>query len=483
MKLNLIDIILRLSVFLLLLSGFIVPTFAASLPPTYERPRVIVTTDGEADDRCSMIRFLLTSNEFEVEAIINSSSQFHWVGGQGWHAFHPVEWVKEQIDLYAQVYPNLTLHDKNYPSPDYLLSKWKIGNIKAAGESDERTQGAEFIAQILLDETDSRPVWIQAWGGTNTIAKALKIIQSEHPEKMQTVANKMRLFLIWEQDQTYQEYIRPHWEHLNVLTIISDQFDSMAYIWPKVLPAEIKPYFEAPWMQTHILQNHGPLAAAYEALNGAFHAEGDTPAFLHTIPTGLANLENPNWGGWGGRYVHVRHNVWMDPPPADNWKHPDGRRTIDNSWAKKFENVTDPDMVKLRTQYFKPIWRWLDTVQNDFAARADWSVKPYAEANHHPVIKLSNTQLNIQAKAGQVISLDASQSYDPDGDKLSYKWWFYAEASDYQGSEIAPINQAIANFTVPRDAKNGDEIHLICEVADSGKPKLVKYQRIIVNVI
>ena len=42
-----------------------------------EKARVIVTTDGEADDRASMVRFLLSANEFDVEGIINSSSQFH----------------------------------------------------------------------------------------------------------------------------------------------------------------------------------------------------------------------------------------------------------------------------------------------------------------------------------------------------------------------------------------------------------------------
>ncbi len=44
----------------------------ASGTPIYQRPRVIVTTDGEEDDMASMVRFLLTCNDFDVEAIINS---------------------------------------------------------------------------------------------------------------------------------------------------------------------------------------------------------------------------------------------------------------------------------------------------------------------------------------------------------------------------------------------------------------------------
>ncbi|MEZ4686769.1 MAG: DUF1593 domain-containing protein [Bacteroidia bacterium] len=87
-----------------------------------EKPRVIVTTDGEADDRASMVRFLLMANEFEVEGIINSSSQFHWLGGQGWNAFHSPGWVQEYIGHYAQVYQQLKKHDPGYPSPEHLLS-------------------------------------------------------------------------------------------------------------------------------------------------------------------------------------------------------------------------------------------------------------------------------------------------------------------------------------------------------------------------
>ena len=53
--------------------------------PKEERPRIIVTSDGEIDDECSLVRFLLYTNEWDVEAIITSSSQYHW-HGHGWAA-------------------------------------------------------------------------------------------------------------------------------------------------------------------------------------------------------------------------------------------------------------------------------------------------------------------------------------------------------------------------------------------------------------
>lgn len=446
------------------------------------KPRVIVTTDGEADDRCSMVRFLLTANEFQVEGIINTSSQFHWKGGTGWHAFHPPEWVRDYIGLYAQVYENLRLHDPAYPSPEYLLSKWRIGNIDAVGEDRLRTEGAELIARVLLDESDPRPVWVQAWGGCNTIARALRIVQEEHPDEMRRVADKLRLYLIWEQDGTYQSYIRPNWERFQIPTIIADQFDCMAYIWPKVLPAETKAYFGAEWMGAHILNGRGPLCSAYEHKKGAFQAEGDTPAFLHAIPNGLRSLESPAWGGWGGRFVRVRENVWMDPLPGPGFQRPEGQWGIDASWSKKLEKVADPASVEQRTRYFEPIWRWLGQVQNEFAARADWCVKDYAHANHPPVVRLKDTLLDIDVVPGTELALDATPTTDPDGDALRFRWWHYRDAGTYAGDALPSAETAKATLRVPGDARPGDEFHLICEVTDAGSPPLVRYQRVVVRV-
>ncbi|MDP4269011.1 MAG: DUF1593 domain-containing protein [Bacteroidota bacterium] len=447
------------------------------------KPRVIVTTDGEADDRATMVRFLLTCNEFDVEGIINSSSEFHWVGGKGWNAFHSVSWVPEYIGLYAKVYKNLLRHAPGYPSPEYLLSKWKVGNINGVGEDSIRTEGSNLIVQVLLDKKDTRPVWIQAWGGCNTIARALKTIQEDYPERMQEVASKIRLYLIWEQDQSYQEYIRPNWEQYNIPTIISDQFDCMAYIWSKVLPKDVKTYFEAKWMTNNIIQGHGPLCDVYENKKGAFNGEGDTPSFLHCIPNGLRSMESPGNGGWGGRYVKVRNNVWMDPLPDSAFQRPEGQWGFRTSWSKKMEKDTASDKREIRTNYFKPIWRWMKDVQNDFAARADWCIKDYASANHHPVVRLKKTPLDIQAKAGAKVKLDASATFDPDGNALSFKWWHYSEAGTYKGKSLPDVKAAKAVITIPKDALPGDTIHMICEVSDSGTPSLKKYQRVIITVI
>ena len=446
-----------------------------------DRPRVIVTTDGEADDQASMVRFLLTCDEVEVEGIVNSSSDFHWVGGAGWNAFHPVSWVQDYIYLYAQVYNNLLLHNPNYPSPEYLLSRWKVGNTGGGGEYATRTEGAKLIADILLDASDPRPVWVQVWGGCNTLAAALKIIQDDHPTRMAEVAAKLRIFLIWEQDGSYQAYIRPVWEPLQVLTINSDQFDCIAYEWPNDLPASLKAsHFNSPWVANNIVNGHGALCAAYVNNNGAFNAEGDTPSFLHSIPNGLRSTESPGWGGWGGRYVKVRNNMWMDIPPAAGWTHPTGRWFIDNSWAK--ELLKSQYSQSFRENYFKPIWRWLSAVQNDMAARADWCVMNYASANHHPIVRLK-TPLDVNAAPGTQVTLDATPTTDPDGNTLNFRWWNYSEADSYAGAALPESTSAKTTVTVPAGAQVGDEIHMICEVTDTGTPPLTRYQRVVIHVV
>ena len=70
-----------------------------------------------------------------------------------------------------------------------------MGNVAAEGEMDSITPGSQHIVKVLLDESDDHPIWIQAWGGTGTIARALKTIEEDHPEKMEQVANKAAFLL------------------------------------------------------------------------------------------------------------------------------------------------------------------------------------------------------------------------------------------------------------------------------------------------
>jgi hypothetical protein len=411
------------------------------------RPRVIATTDGEIDDRCSMIRFLMYANEFEVEGLIHSSSRFHWLG----HTWSGVEWINAQIDQYARIYDHLRRNADGYPTPEELKKRVYVGNILDVGEMEQDSPGSDRIVQVLLDDKPG-PVYLQAWGGTNTIARALWKIQHEHAGQVEKVSRKGVVYIILDQDETFRKYIEPNWPKLQVIGSFS-QFEALAYYWASLMPASQRVFFQRPWLEGHITADRGALAGSYEPQNGAFRSEGDSPSFMYEIEVGLRSLENPGYGGWGGRFIPEKPgvtNVWRD---AED----------------------DGDL-------FKPIWRWAEAFQNDWAARADWCVKPYREANHPPVVNLAVPK-DIEAVPGDIVKLSVSGSTDPDGDKLSYSWWHYREPSAYKG-EVAIRDAAnpTASFQVPADAKTGDTIHLIAEVTDSGKPPLSRYARVIVTV-
>lgn len=448
-----------------------------------DKPRVIVTTDGEIDDECSMVRFLLYANEFDVEGIITSSSQYHWQG----HKWAGDDWMRPYLNAYAEVYPNLVKHDSRYPTPAFLESRTLLGNVKAEGEMVEVTAGSQRIVEVLLDESDRRPVWIQAWGGTNTIARALKTIEQQHPKRMAEVAKKIRFYFIWEQDETYQKYIRPHWGKYGIETIISDQFIALFYHWKKYIPAEQQAYLVGSWMKDNILKDHGPLCSLYKAhqkgdkgfSEGDFRSEGDSPAFLYSIPNGLRSDESPDWGGWGGRFVKVRENTWLDPVSEPGYEYPTGRWFTNSAWGRQRLKKEIPNDAEL-IAYLKPQWRWIGPIQNDFAARADWCVKAFHEANHHPSVKVDG-ELTRDVKPGEPVKLAATAT-DPDGDEVTLHWWQHTDADSATATVTITNTESPdrTSFDVPNEP--GKQIHIILEVTDNGTPCLVSYQRIVCNI-
>ena len=106
--------------------------------------------------------------------------------------------------------------------------------------------------------------------------------------------------------------------------------------------------------------------------------------------------------------------------------------------------------------------------------------------NLNPYIVLPNDTITVtvpqHVEKGTMIplSLDASKSFDPDGDGLTFLWWQQPEIGTTKVT-IDQTDQPIATVRIPADAKN-DAIHLICEVHDDGPFRLVAYRRIIIVI-
>jgi hypothetical protein len=115
----------------------------------------------------------------------------------------------------------------------------------------------------------------------------------------------------------------------------------------------------------------------------------------------------------------------------------------------------------------------------------DWCVLSYDEANHHPQAVVNGNHskqvLLFPLNGAKVIRLNAYGSADPDGDELSYLWWIYPEPS---GLETMPEieDQTKPEIELSQDLLSGsNEIHVILEVTDNGKPALTSYRRIIIT--
>lgn len=134
-------------------------------------------------------------------------------------------WAKDErfihnaVETYAKVYPNLKIHNAEYPDPKILLSKIRYGNIEFDGDISKDTPGSDLIKSLMLDDKPGH-LFITAWGGHSTIARALKSIkdQYEFTEEWDNIRNKVSRKVILlpsgDQDDTYAKYIKPNWPDL-----------------------------------------------------------------------------------------------------------------------------------------------------------------------------------------------------------------------------------------------------------------------------
>jgi hypothetical protein len=98
------------------------------------------------------------------------------------------------------------------------------------------------------------------------------------------------------------------------------------------------------------------------------------------------------------------------------------------------------------------------------------------------VVKLDHPA-DLITSPGSTVRLSAQGTSDPDGDQLTFRWWFYREASSFQGPvDIDNADALDTAFTVPEEINNEATIHVVCEVKDNGAPPLTRYRRIIIQV-
>lgn len=488
---------------------------ATRVDPYVSKQRIVVMSDiaNEPDDQMSMVRFLVYSNEFDVEGLIATTST--WMRKQ----VRP-DVMRTVVGAYEQVRSSLLTHQPGFPTADALRSVIVAGQNDygmAAVGPDKMSAGAELILRAAA-KPDPRPLWVLGWGGTNTLAQALTHARATMPAAdLDRLVSKLRVYAISDQDDA-GPWIRREFPSLHYIASPTTQDGEQYYFatWTgisgdrfyKNAPGADFTTFTDAWVDANI-RAKGPLGTHYP-MPCCIH-EGDTPSFLGLIDNGLASAMSPTYGGWGGRYVWrtfagETRAFWTQGGDAYPGRD-SSRDTVTGTDGRSY--TSDP----------ATIWRWRDAFQHDFAARMDWTIKDVKSANHNPDVVVNGARgkapVLLTATAGTPVVLDAAGTQDPDGNALTYRWFFYAEAgTGIPGQPVAtgpevviggggsrdaggipsaaaggprepPARVTLENATTARVTvmpRVPGTAHIILAVEDNGAPSLTSYRRVILTI-
>lgn len=438
------------------------------------KPRVVILTDIgqpdlEPDDTESLVHLLCYVDQLEIEGIITST---------GWNCDPYPTQSAAYRDSVVEAYRTDVHHlmkrsdqrsfasiDKEngrqeigyWPSAEYIRGRCVMGSqragIKVIGK-DNDSEGSELIIR-LVDENDERPIWVCAWGGANTLAQAIwKVKQTRTPEQLKAFLHKLRLYTITDQDMVYA--MRMNLAYSSHQWMRREFAQDLLFVWDEGTWQLQCSLGQESWQQIkEQIQGHAALGKQYPDFK--YGVEGDTPSFLNVIPNGLHNPEEPMQAGWGG------YHTWALTKDSTTYAW--------TSWQEPVKSISET--------YYRQFY---PSQLNDFIARVEWAET--GQGNHNPVAIVNGRKgtdaIIIMAKTGQTIALDASASFDPDGDSLTFKWW---QQKGIGKSEAAICNaeSSSTDIQIPGTTAE-DEIHIICEVHDNSKYKLPAYRRIIIRI-
>jgi hypothetical protein len=385
--------------------------------------------------------------------------------------------IREIVEAYGKVHPNLVRHQEGFPAAQTLIDVIKSGNPNrgvAHLGSGEDSEGSRWIISVV-DRADRRPVNVSVWGGAHDLAQALwRVRETRSAADLDRFLAKLRVHSIGHQDDTGPWilenfpglfFILSSADSADVLGKTKGKIDRRMSVYRGMYLGGDEALTSREWIDENVRSGHGPLGALYPPKTWTApnpHSalkEGDTPSWLYFLPHGVNDPEHPEWGGWGGRFRQIRNHYYGDA------------------------NDRVGDAVDARST----VWRWRPAFQADFAARMDWSANAErTSANHNPVAVLQGDRtqnvLRIPVSSGGRVRLSARGSSDPDGDRISYRWFHYPEpGGSIESVDLGEARAEELAFRAPKGL-NAIDLHIVLEIKDDGSPALFAYRRAIVRV-
>lgn len=443
----------RLRIFIIYVFTIYWPIFCSAQVKT----PLIILCDPAADEsnEQSLIRLLIYSNQLDIRGICITGKSNTRTG---------MEVVQNCILAYGEVYSKLIQNENNFPSAEGLLDRIKCGkNFSTVGKGLD-TEVSDWIISNIDQVSDN--IWICVWDYQRELAQALWKIKNTRDSKSQIeFVRKIRIHALDDKDH-YRQWILENFPQIFYVADGSEDIETDTTLKPSCYQGQYlngnKEVQGVKWIYKNIINHHGPLGSIYppngNGVNGM--KEYATPSFTGLLDNGLNNPEHPEWGGFGGRFKRVVNNYYVD----------------------------DKDFYNGEFNQPNTVARWRTYLQNDFNNRLNWSVNAGNKVNHCPIIKVnlySNKQIiEFNASSNTRINIDASDTFDPEGDILVFSWWFYTDASDYKKEINIKLtrNKKKISFLIPSDAE-GKTLHLILEVTDNGTPPLTSFKRIVIHCI